>query len=68
VWIGLGLILLIWFSTLLLQIPAHQRLLEGFDAITYKRLVSSNWIRTVAWSARGLILGYYLYLGLERIK
>ncbi|MGC6442188.1 MAG: hypothetical protein ACON4H_05955 [Rubripirellula sp.] len=68
VWIGLGLILLIWFSTLLLQIPAHQRLLEGFDAITYKRLVYSNWIRTVAWSARGLILGYYLYFGLERIK
>ncbi len=68
VWVGLGLIVVIWLSTLLLQIPAHQRLLEGFDPATYKRLVSSNWIRTIAWSARGLILGYYLSLVLQRIK
>ncbi|MDB4339035.1 hypothetical protein OAE79_02595 [Rhodopirellula sp.] len=59
VWLGLGLILVIWLSTLALQIPAHQKLLSGFDLASYERLVNSNWIRTASWSARGALLAYY---------
>ena len=35
-----------------LQVPCHSRLAQGFDEPTWRRLVATNWIRTVAWSAR----------------
>ena len=54
-WCGLVLLLGIWLSTWLWQVPAHRRLEQGFDAATLRRLVETNWVRTVAWSARGFI-------------
>lgn len=50
---GLALLVIIWLSTWLLQVPAHRRLEYGFDAATHRRLVRTNWLRTVAWSGRG---------------
>ena len=52
--IGLMLLAVIWLSTVLFQIPQHQRLSRGFDALTHQRLVLSNWIRTFAWTVRGI--------------
>lgn len=51
-WIGLGLVGVIWASTFFLQVPAHTRLGQGFDAAIATRLVRTNWIRTVAWTLR----------------
>lgn len=51
-WIGLGLVGVIWASTFFLQVPAHARLGQGFDAATARKLVRTNWIRTVAWTLR----------------
>ena len=54
---GLALVGVIWASTLLLQVPLHSRLSKGFDAKLARRLVRSNWVRTLAWSARlGLVV------------
>lgn len=58
-WLGLGLVILIWISTAVLQVPCHQRLMNGFDEATYHRLVVSNWIRTLGWSARGVLLAWF---------
>ncbi|PQJ34478.1 hypothetical protein BSZ35_07595 [Salinibacter sp. 10B] len=56
-WTGLGLVLFIWATTGLLQVPLHSRLLHGFDAEAHRRLVHSNWLRTGAWTLRaGLAL------------
>ncbi len=55
VWIGLVLLMGIWLSTWLWQVPAHRRLEHGFDAATHRRLVKTNWVRTIAWSARGIL-------------
>jgi hypothetical protein len=55
VWLGLGLLVIIWLSTFLLQVPQHKRLSLGFDAGAHRALVRSNWIRTIAWSLRGLL-------------
>jgi hypothetical protein len=55
VWWGLGLLLLIWISTILLQVPQHRRLQAGFDPAVHRRLVSTNWLRTIFWSARAAI-------------
>lgn len=49
---GLALLAVIWLSTLALQVPAHRRLAAGFDAAVHRRLVATNWIRTIAWIAR----------------
>ena len=53
--VGLGLLAVIHASTVLLQVPAHARLATGYDADVQRRLVRTNWIRTVGWSARSVI-------------
>ena len=50
------LLVVIWLSTYVVQVPAHARLAKHFDATVHARLVSSNWIRTSAWSVRSLML------------
>lgn len=60
-WAGLGLIGVIWLSTACLQVPCHGVLSQGFDPQAHTRLVRSNWIRTVAWSLRGLLLLWLLW-------
>lgn len=52
---GGALILLIWSATWLVQYPIHKRLERGFDKALYRRLVRTNWIRTVAWTLLTLI-------------
>ena len=56
-WAGLALVLAIWGTTGLVQVPLHARLTDGFDAAAHRRLVATNWLRTVAWALRaGLAL------------
>lgn len=43
-------------STVLFQVPLHGRLAKAHDAEAAKRLIATNWIRTVAWTARGIVL------------
>ena len=50
--IAFALLLLIWISTAFVQVPEHARLEKAFDAAAIRRLVLTNWIRTVAWTAR----------------
>ena len=61
IWLGIGLLGIIWASTFLLQVPAHARLGSGFDEDAWRTLVSTNWIRTLAWSARAGLVSYWLY-------
>lgn len=56
VWLGMGLLGIIWLSTVFVQVPHHERLTQGFDPIIHHKLVTSNWLRTLAWSARGLVV------------
>jgi uncharacterized membrane protein len=54
-WLNAVLLGIVWFSTALLQVPQHTILSSGFDEKAYRMLVNSNWIRTVAWSAKAMI-------------
>ena len=63
--VGLVLIGLIWLSTVMLQIPCHTQLLNGFDEATYRRLVNSNWIRTGLWTVRGGLMAYYAVIAVK---
>jgi hypothetical protein len=53
--VGLALVGVVWGSTVVLQVPEHDRLSERFDTGAVRRLVVSNWVRTAAWSARGAL-------------
>lgn len=51
-WLGVGLLALVWASTFGLQVPCHRRLASGFDPRAHLRLVRTNWLRTLAWTGR----------------
>ena len=55
IWLGLALVIAIWLSTAFLQVPAHEALAAEFSSEQHAKLVSTNWIRTIAWSLRGLL-------------
>jgi hypothetical protein len=61
VWTGLLLVAGIWLSTALFQAPRHTILGRGFDPAAHRFLVSSNRLRTVLWSLRGLVVLCVLY-------
>jgi uncharacterized membrane protein len=52
--VNVALLLGIWISTAVLQVPCHAKLERGFDAAAHRRLVRTNWIRTVLWSLRAV--------------
>ena len=58
-WIGLIMIAIVWLTTLSVSVPCHKRLVKGFDPDAYRRLVNTNWIRTVLWTVRGIFMGYF---------
>jgi uncharacterized membrane protein len=52
---GAAMLLAIWLSTALIQLPRHLQLSTGFDAAVHRGLVVSNWLRTILWTARGIL-------------
>jgi hypothetical protein len=55
-WLAAAAVLAIWASTFFIQVPVHDRLCVAFDAELHRRLVLSNWIRTVLWSCRSVLM------------
>jgi hypothetical protein len=44
-------------ATIFLSVPRHERMARESDAQVGKELVSTNWVRTIAWTVRGLVVG-----------
>jgi hypothetical protein len=59
-WTGLALLGVVWASTFFVQVPLHGRLSAGLDLAVVHRLVATNWVRTVAWTARGIVAAMLL--------
>jgi hypothetical protein len=38
-----------------ISVPCHRRLSAAYDGAVLDRLVHTNWYRTVAWTAGGLV-------------
>ena len=58
---NLGLVVFVWAVTFFISVPFHNRLAQGFDYIAIDGLVRTNWLRTLAWTARCILLGYMLW-------
>jgi hypothetical protein len=54
------IILLIFASTFFIQVPLHNTLQLGYNKELISKLVFSNWIRTVLWTAKSVIMIYLL--------
>lgn len=52
---GLGIVLLIWIVTALVQAPIHRNLQFGYNIEEIDRLIRTNWIRTVFWTIKALL-------------
>jgi hypothetical protein len=52
---GAALMAVVIASTVLLQVPRHAVLSSGWEPGAHRTLVATNWIRTAAWSGRGLV-------------
>ncbi len=64
-YLSAGLIGLIWLSTAVLQMPQHSSLMNGFNERAHSLLVQTNWLRTIAWSLRSLLVLGWLQLQLS---
>lgn len=60
-WLGLILVVVVWASTFFLQVPLHEKLATGFDVDTHRALVSTNWFRTLAWTARAALVLWFAW-------
>jgi len=65
---GAALLAAIWLTTAFVSVPCHTRLADGFDAEAHRRLVDTNWIRTIAWSARAALLLWAGWLTLQAVR
>ena len=54
-WVGAGVEAIAIGTTALVSAPLHEQLNAHFDEATLHRLVATNWIRTVAWTARAAV-------------
>lgn len=54
--LNLAGVVLIWLATAFLSVPSHARLGREGTANEMARLVRTNWIRTLIWSARTTVL------------
>ena len=45
-------VFIVWLSTFVLQVPIHNQLKTGKENLLIRRLISTNWIRTVAWTLK----------------
>ena len=63
-WIASLLLGVIWISTVCLQVPCHQRLLIVPDNEVVNRLIKTNWVRTIAWIVKTMLIAYVIWKGL----
>jgi uncharacterized membrane protein len=60
VYIGLILIAIIQYQTWFNQVPCHNKLSTGFSLESRDSLIKTNWIRTISYTLRSLLIGYML--------
>ncbi len=55
-WISLILLMIIWGVTFFVAVPLHGSLVSGFNAERITYLVNVNWVRTISWTLRTIVL------------
>jgi hypothetical protein len=50
------IVILVWLATIFLSVPYHNTLAKGKNDQVIQRLIKTNWIRTVLWTAKLVLL------------
>jgi hypothetical protein len=53
---NLAFVLGLWLSTFIIQVPIHDQLVSIKDEKLIQKLIKTNWIRTILWTAKTLLL------------
>ena len=64
--ISFVILVLIWLITGVFFSKAHNELMTGYQELVVNQLVVMNWIRTLLWTLRLLLLTYFVYLHFSR--
>jgi hypothetical protein len=59
-WVGAVVLAVVLAATVFLSVPLHERTARDPDATVGRRLVATNWPRTIGWTLRGVIAGLML--------
>ena len=54
--IALIMIVGVWLSTFLIQIPLHNQMSIQNNSILVTKLVNTNWIRTLLWTGKAILI------------
>lgn len=54
--LALAMVVGVWLSTFLIQIPLHDQLSVGNNSTIVGKLVNTNWIRTLLWTGKAVLL------------
>jgi len=60
------ILVLIWLITGVFFSKAHNELMTGYQELVVNQLVVMNWIRTLLWTLRLLLLTCFVYLHLSK--
>ena len=60
--ISIIILVLIWLITGVFFTKAHNELIAGYQELVVNQLVAMNWIRTLLWTLRLLLLTCFVYL------
>jgi hypothetical protein len=60
-WLSLALVGVAWLTTALFSVPAHGQLAQSFDTTAHHALVTTNWLRTIAWTLRAVLMTYLVF-------
>ena len=60
-WFAASILGVVLLSTVLLSVPLHARMAESPDATVGRRLVLTNWPRTIGWTLRGILVATMMW-------
>ena len=60
------ILVLIWLITGVFFTKAHNELITGYQQLVVNQLVVMNWIRTLLWTLRLLLLTSFVYLNFSK--
>ena len=58
---SLFLLLVIWLTTFFIMIPSHNKISKTFNKKEINRLINYNWVRTILWSFKLLLIIFLYY-------
>lgn len=54
--INLAMILIIWVSTMVVQVPLHFKIAGDPSKKSVRKLIRSNWLRTILWTSKLILI------------